>query len=149
MKNPGLGVNTLFTPLQQQRYDFLFPMYGPLSGDIVTNLHGKGKYSWTTFLEKMNAVEQAKAHVKEYYKALYEAFALYKVFTSGQIIGIVNEVRRDMRLIQYTEKIKLQSEHDFNLVFVVVDQYKEVEIESGMAKEFVGYKPVAQVLMPE
>jgi hypothetical protein len=137
------------TPIQQQRYDFLNSMYGEHAADIVRNIYGKGKYSWNTFLEKMDAVEQAKAHIKEYYKSLYDTFELYEVYTGGNIIGKVNEARRDMGLLPYTEKIKLQCEHDFFLVFVVKDHYEAKLVDGIEKKELVGYVPVAKVLMPD
>lgn len=138
--------NSKLTSLQQQRYDFLFPMYGKLASDIVTNIFGKGKNSWPSFLEKMSQVEESKAHVKEYYKALYDTFELYEVYTPGQIIGNVNLARKEMGLISYTEKIKRQSEYDFNLVFVVEDHYESLVEDGVEKKKFIGCKPVAKVL---
>lgn len=137
------GKSTL-TPIQQQRYDFLFPTYGPQAEPIVKNLYGKGKSSWGTFLEKMEQVREAKSNKKEYFEALYEAFPLGETFSSGEIIGGVNEVRRDLGLSLYTEKIKIQSEYDFNLVFVIQDVYELRE--DGIKKTIIGYMPVAKVL---
>jgi|GEM_PF-6591620 len=134
------------TPIQQQRYDYLFPIYGELSSTIVQNVFGKGKTSWNSSLEKIDLVMEAKPKIKEYYNGLYETFDLYQVYTSGQIIGKVNEARREMGLIPYTEKIKIQSEADFNLVFFVRDHYDDVVVEGVPAKVFKGYQPVAKVL---
>jgi hypothetical protein len=137
------GKSTL-TPLQQQRYDFLFPTYGPHAEPIVRNLYGKGKCSWSSFLEKMAQVCDAKSNKKEYFEALYEVFSLGEIYSSGEIIGAVNEVRRDLGLSLYTEKIKIQSEYDFNLVFVVQDMYEPRE--DSVKKTITGYMPVAKVL---
>jgi hypothetical protein len=131
------------TPLQQQRYDYLFPIYGKHAAEIVTSIYGKGKNSWASFLEKMDAIDQAKPHVKEYYDALYDTFQIGKVYQPGQIIGNVNEARRELGLIPYTEKIKIQSEHDFYLLFLVEDSY--VSSEDGGTKTFEGYKPIVRI----
>jgi hypothetical protein len=134
------------TSIQQQRYDYLFPVYGKLAYDIVINIFGKGRNSWPSFLEKMSQVEESKANVKQYYKALYDTFELYEVYTPGQVIGNVNIARKEMGLISHTEKIKRQSEYDFNLVFVVEDHYESLVEDGVEKKKFIGYKPVAKVL---
>lgn len=133
------------TSMQHQRYDFLFPFYGENAKAIVKHLYGKGKSSWASFLEKMDLVRESKSNKKEYFEALYEAFPLGEVFKSGEIIGRVNEVRRDLGLSLYTDKIKIQCEYDFNLVFVVKDVYQPEE-NDDVKKTFQGYQPVARVL---
>jgi hypothetical protein len=133
------------TAIQQQRYDYLFPIYGPSAIDIVTNVHGKGKNSWPALLEKQSAIEQAKSHVQGYYDALYETFQIGYVYTPGQIIGNVNEARRALGLIPYVEKIKVQSEQDFFLLFLTQDRYELNTEVSEFAKTFVGYMPVARI----
>ena len=140
------STDSTLTSVQQQRYDYLFPIYGELSSSIVQNVYGKGKTSWSANLEKIDLVGEAKPKVKEYYNALYETFNLYDVYTSGQIIGKVNEARREMGLIPYTEKIKIQSEADFNLVFFVRDHYEEFVEDTVPNKVLKGYQPVARVL---
>jgi hypothetical protein len=134
------------TPLQQQRYDYLYPIYHESGIEIVRNVYGKGRKSWLAFLDKMNIVLQAKPSLKEYFNALYETFEIGLVYTGGNIIGLVNEARREMGLNPYVEKIKILSEYDFNLVFILEDVYEEVElIEGEITKVFVGYKPLAKV----
>jgi len=134
------------TPLQQQRYDFLFLTYGLAGVEIVKNVQGKGRKSWLAFLDKMNIVLQAKPSTKEYYNALYETFQLNEVYTGGQIIGSVNETRREMGLQPYVERIKIQSEYDFNMVFLIEDIYEEEELIGGeTTKVFKGYKPIDKV----
>jgi hypothetical protein len=136
-------LGSLLTPMQQQRFDLIFPVYGKSAQNIVLNVYGKGKNSWSSFLERMDSIQEAKPHLKGYYSALYDAFELYQVYSPGQVIGIVNEVRREMRLNPYTEKIKLQSEHDFNAIFLVEDTYNEPI--DGEKRQLLGYKPVAKV----
>ncbi len=132
------------TPIQQQRYDLLFDIYGHNASAIVTNIYGKGSCSWSSFLEKMDAMEQAKKPQKDYYDALYEALPLNDVYRPGQIISITSIVRRQLGLPQYTEKIKAQSENDFSAIFL----YKEVPIEvdgDKDKKELKGYKPLVRI----
>ncbi|MDB5117006.1 MAG: hypothetical protein JWQ79_2498 [Mucilaginibacter sp.] len=136
-----LGSN--LTPLQQQRFDLIFPVYGKSAESIVQNVYGKGSKSWSSFLEKMDAMQEAKPHLKGYYNSLYDAFDLNQVYAPGQVIGIVNEVRRQMGLNPYTEKIKIQSEYDFNAIFLVEDVYNDPG--EGEKRQLLGYKPVAKV----
>jgi hypothetical protein len=133
------------TPVQQQRYDYLYPVYGESASTIVKNLSGKGKKSWASFLERMEQVRQSKPNIKEYYDALYEAFDLNQVYTAGNIIGTVNEARRDLGLIPYTERIKIQSEYDFNLVFLAGDSFEDEEVDGVITKVFKGYIPLARI----
>lgn len=133
------------TTQQQQRYDLLFPIYGKHAAQIVTNVYGKGKSSWSSFLEKMDTIEQAKPHMKEYYDALYDTFEIGKVYSPGQVIGKVNETRREIGLIPYAEKIKIQSEHDFYLLFLVEDSYVSVDENGVDSRVFEGYKPVVRI----
>lgn len=143
--NPEPVTGSPLTPLQQQRYDYLFPFYGKHAATIVTNLYGKGKNSWAVFLEKMDTLMEAKPHVKAYYNALYDAFDLNRVYTTGQLIANVNDARRQMSLVPYTERIKSQSEHDFNLIFLVEDVNTDSPVDGVMKKTFFGFKPIAKV----
>jgi hypothetical protein len=142
------SVEPKLTAIQQQRYDFLFPIYGHSALEIVRNIYGKGKSSWPSFLERMDAVAEAKRHTKEYYNALYETFGIGQIYAPGQVIGDVNDTRRHLGLVPYTEKIKLQSEQDFNLLFLVEDCYEDEATVSGK-KILKGYKPVARIMPQE
>ena len=134
------------TSIQQQRYDFLFDIYGHNALDIVTNIYGKGSCSWPNFLEKMDAMEQAKKPLKEYYNALYELFNLYEVYLPGKIISMVASVRRDLGLPPYTEKIKTQSEADFSAIFLYKEKNEvQVDEDGSEKKVFLGYQPLAKV----
>lgn len=133
------------TPIQQQRYDLLFEIYGYTTASIVTNIHGKGANSWPNFLEKMDAMEQAKKPLKDYYEALYDVFELYGTYTPGQIIGNVATVRRQLGLPQYTERIKAQSENDFSAIFLY-KELSEKQAEDGKERKvFLGYQPLARI----
>ncbi len=133
------------TAMQQQRYDLLYPIYGEESEIIVKSLSGKSRGSWQSFLDKMEHVRKAKTSEKEYYAALYESFELNREYTPSEVIGIIGEVRREMGLDLYIDKIKIQSEHDFFLVFVVREVHEE-QGEEGKKKKVKGYIPLIKVL---
>lgn len=134
--------------MQQQRYDYLYPIYGSKSESIVRKLSGRGRNSWSAFLDKMDHVMRAKSNDKEYYDALYEQFPLNELVQPSSIIGNVGEVRRNLDLSPYRDKLKIRSEHDFFLVFIVEDVYVEEEINGQKVQELKGYKPIIRV-MPE
>ena len=131
---------------QKQRYDAIFPIYGEDASLIVKKLSGKSRKSWSAFLQKMHDLMKAKSAELEYYDGLYEAFELGVDYTPSEVIGIVGEVRRDLELDPYVEKIKVQSERDFHKLFVCEDVYDEVVAEDGkIKKKVVGFKPVYKV----
>jgi hypothetical protein len=148
IQSPTTSSEAKLTAVQQQRYDYLFPIYGRTAASIVTNIYGKGKNSWASFLEKMDLVMEAKAFTKEYYNALYDTFVIGEAYPPGQIIGDVNDTRRQLGLVPYTEKIKLQSEHDFNLVFIV-EEILESSVDGVLKGKLVGYRPLVKVMPSE
>ena len=134
------------TAIQQQRYDYLYPVYGELSDSIVRSLTGKGRGSWQSFLDKMDIVIRAKAKDREYYDALYEQFPLGELYSPKTILGDVGQVRRDLELNPYYEKMKVQSENDFFLVFVVKEEYQTITGDDGKEKKvLLGYRPLIKV----
>jgi hypothetical protein len=133
------------TTVQKQRYDYLFPIYGELSYDIARSITGKGKNSWQSFLDKMDIVTRAKSRDKEYYDALYEQFSLGELYTSSDIVGHVGEVRRDLELSPYIDKLKVRSEYDFFLVFMTEDIHDEVTDNGKIKKVLKGHKPLIKV----
>ena len=129
---------------QKQRYDAIFPIYGEDASLIVKKLSGKSRKSWSVFLQKMHDVMKAKSAELEYFEGLYEAFELGVEYTPSEVIGIVGEVRRDLELDPYVEKIKVQCERDFHKLFVCEDVYEE-DAEDGKRKKVKGYKPMYKV----
>ncbi len=131
---------------QKQRYDVIFPIYGEGASLIVRSLSGKSRKSWSVFLQKMHDVMKAKSSELAYYDGLYEAFELGIEYSPSEVIGIVGEVRRDLDLDPYIEKIKVQCENDFHKLFVCEDVHDDIAAEDGKIKKKVkGWKPVYKV----
>jgi hypothetical protein len=139
-------VNDL-TTTQQQRYYSLISTYGDRQAiEIVQGLTNRGKNSYTTFIDKMEAVVKAKHDEQDYYTALYEAFELNKQVTLGDVIRIVGKVRRNLELDPYKTKLKIRSEADFFGLFVFEEVYKiETDSDSNETKTLIGYNPIARV----
>lgn len=133
------------TPIQQQRYDSIFPVYGEVSTQIVKMLTGRGRNSWQAFLDKMEYYRKAKTVEKEYYNGLYETFEIGVLYQPGQCVGNVSEVRREMELAPYTDKIKIQSERDFFMIYVVEEVYETGLVNGEPKKVLKGYRPLIKV----
>lgn len=111
----------------------------------MQSVNGKGKNSWPTFLEKMEQVLKAKATIREYYENLYDSFTIGETYASAEIIAKVAEVRRDLELLPYRERIKALSEQDFIKIFIVEEIYEVSESGTVVKKVFKGYKPCIRI----
>lgn len=140
----SLSVKDL-TAIQQQRYYSLAPIYGDSAIDIVINLTTRGKNSYSDFLDKMHTVIKAKHDANDYYSALYESITLGDTISPGEVIQKVSDVRRELELEPYREKLKIQCEADFFLLFVFEEVHQEETIDGKTKKVLVGYKPLAKV----
>jgi len=136
---------SVLTSVQQQRYDSIYSVYGEISTFIVKALAGRGRNSWQTFLDKMDQVRRAKSVEREYFNALYETFELNLVYPPNEVVGYVAEVRRELELPPYIDKIKIRCEHDFFLVFVVEEAFEEIMVNGVIKKVLVGYRPIVRV----
>lgn len=144
-QSPESTNDSKLSSVQQQRHDSIVGVYGDASVQIVKTVIGRGRNSWPSFLDKMEHYRKAKSIDKEYYDALYEAFELETLYLPGSVVGNVCEVRREMDLPSYTERIKIQCERDFFLIFVVEDVYEMAIVDGESKKVFKGYKPILRI----
>jgi len=139
------NVNDL-TQAQLQRYYALTSTYGDDQAiEIVKGLTNRGKNSYATFVDKMEAVMKAKHDEQDYFTALYDAFKLNEFVPLGQVIRIVGDVRRTLELDPYKAKLKIRSEGDFFLLFVFKEVYADNNEAEGSERTLTGYIPLARV----
>jgi hypothetical protein len=138
------------TYAQKQRYHYLFPIYNneEIVIDLVTKIQGRGRNSWTEINKKIELLNSGSREQQQYHDALYDNFEVDQVYSSAQIIGIVAEVRRDLGLDPYINRLKKFCEEDFFELFIVDDVFKAVIDGDDAAKVLAGYKPVFK-LKPE
>ncbi|HWD90318.1 MAG TPA: hypothetical protein VG367_19455 [Mucilaginibacter sp.] len=93
-------------------------------------------------------MEHADYDFQRYHDALYDNFDLRKVYTSNEVIGIVGDVRRDLRMEPYITRLRTNCLSDFYGLFIVQDETEEEIVDGQIKKKVVGYKPVFR-LKPE
>lgn len=134
--------------IQKHKYDYLLPLFGDQTIVLVPLIEGRGRNSWAKVNEKINVLEQAKFAEQSYHDALYDNFNIGDLYTSGEIMGTVGDVRRDCGLKPYASRLKINCENDFFGLFIVHEVTEDEVVDGKTKKKLIGYKPVFK-LKPE
>lgn len=136
--------------LQKQKYDYLYSFYEDEEKvtQLVMMLDGRGKNAFNSIHAKVEALVSATRDEQRYHDALYDNFDLNETYSSGEIINIVANVRRDLKMEPFSSRLKANCENDFFSLFIIKDISSIVDVEGKSKKVFVGYKPVFK-LKPE
>ncbi|WP_017257835.1 hypothetical protein [Pedobacter arcticus] len=135
---------------QKQRYYYLFPIYNDHSVvvNLVLNIQGRGRNSWTNINKKISLLNDSERDIQQYHDAIYDNFEIDEVYSPAETIGIVADVRRDLGLPPYINRLKKFCEEDFFNLFIVDDVFEDIIVGQEVQKKFIGYKPVVR-LKPE
>ena len=140
----------LLSYAQKQRYHYLYPIYNDHSVviNLVLNIQGRGRNGFLNINKKISLVNDSERDVQQYHDAIYDNFEIGEVYSSAEVIGIIADVRRDLGLSPYINRLKKFCEEDFFNLFIVDDVFEDVIIDKLVQKKFIGYKPVVS-LKPE
>lgn len=129
--------------LQKEKFDYLKPMINDedVTLRLVTLLEGRGRNNFNSVIERFSYVNNSKDEERIYYDALYDKFKVGSIYTPSDIIGIVSQVRTEIKLPPYTSDWKHKCVNDFLSLFIVHDIYEEIEIDDKTSKKHRGYTP--------
>jgi hypothetical protein len=130
---------------QKHRYAYLVPLFGDTTLELIPLVEPRGRNSWANVNSKITNIQQASYEQQRYNDAMFDGFELDKVYTSGEIIGVIGDIRRDTNLPPYSTRIKTDCEKDFFSLFIVHEVYQDEVIDGVTRKKLVGYKPVFQL----
>ena len=138
---------TGLTSAQTHKYYSLLSSHGHEQAKLIAlNLASRGKHGYTAFVDKYESVLLAKREETEYHDEIYAKFNLDEDVEPGAIIQGICDIRYQMELDRYTTKLKLRCEADFFGLFVVRENYEEVQDENGKLKRVItSYTPVVRV----
>lgn len=127
-------------PRQKQRVDYMQGLIGDKAFELVINLEGRGRNSFESVYNKVTALLNARHEGQRYFDTLYENIDLNKVYTVTHIIGIVAEVRKDLKLPPYLTSPKTHCLNDLFNLFLVKD-----EVIASPKRQLVGYRPMVRI----
>jgi hypothetical protein len=128
------------TPIQKERFNAIYHIYGDFAAVIVKEVNGNGLRSWKTFFTNALRVYKARNSEAEYYTALTNTFETGVTYSLDEISRSVNEERADLGLDPFIKRINAQCEDDFLKVFFV-----EVVYDPTRKGKVIGYKPLIPV----
>ena len=139
-----VGFDSLSTT-QKHRYAYLVPLFGDATLDLIPLIEPRGRNSWSNVNLKINTIQQASYEQQRYNDAMFDGFELDKVYNSGEIIGVIGEIRRDTNLPPYSTRIRTDCEKDFHSLFIVHEVHQDETIDGVTKKKLIGFKPVFQL----
>lgn len=130
--------------LQKQKFDYLKRLINDeeLTLQLVQLIEPRGKNNFNSVVDKIEALNGAKSTEQRYHDALYDNFNINQLFSSSDIITIVSQVRREAGMPPYSSRWKQNCESDFFSLFIVVEEYEEIDVDGKVKRQFLGYKPV-------
>ncbi len=128
--------------LQKERYNYLLTFYNSEEAmNLLFKIDKTGPNSWASVQTKLNTLKHSSYAQKEYEDSLYDAFELDEMVTDEKIIQMVTNVRSDMALDSYVNRIKVQCFNDFQNLFIVEKVFSS-DAPADKRKKEIGYKPV-------
>ena len=128
------------TPLQKERYNMIFHIFGKRSIKIISLLKGKGSRSWKSVFENIQEVNKPSTDVlKKYYTILDESIDLEEnMYTSDQFEQLVSQARYECGLPAFGKGIKKKCREEMFKLFM---WDAGTNLTDGK-ETLLGYKPI-------
>jgi hypothetical protein len=136
----------LLTPKQRERYNYLYAHFDHEANlRIVFHISSRGPNSWKEVQPKIEGLKHASYIEQEFNDGLYEEFDLSHSVMFDDIVRTVCDVRSNLKLPLYRDRIKLQCLQAFLNLFIVEAIYSD---PANKRSPVIGYKPIIS-LKPE
>ncbi len=134
-----------FSANQSQRYHAILPILGKVAIKVISNLKGRGRNSWKSITENIQAVNNPQSDQEaEYFRLLDQEVDLEeKLYTKEQFTQIVCGVRFKVGLPAFDKKITKQCEQEMFKLFMWDEVYAPVDVDKKIV--LLGYRPICRL----